>query len=51
MVPARRTASVDRMTTNRKALGLTVRTLSDVLGISPRDTQAAVWIAYRGRPD
>jgi hypothetical protein len=27
-----------------------VRTLSDVLGISPRDTQAAVWIAFRGSP-
>jgi hypothetical protein len=25
-----------------------VRTLSDVLGMTPRDTQAAVWIAYRG---
>jgi hypothetical protein len=27
-----------------------VYTLSDVLGISPRDTQAAVWIAFRGSP-
>ena len=27
-----------------------VHTLSDVLGISPRDTQAAVWIAFRGSP-
>lgn len=25
-----------------------IRTLSEVIGISPRDTQAAVWCAYRG---
>lgn len=25
-----------------------VRTVADVLGMSPRDTQAAIWIAYRG---
>lgn len=25
-----------------------VRSLGDVLGMTPRDTQAAVWIAYRG---
>jgi hypothetical protein len=27
-----------------------VNTLSEVIGLSPRDTQAAVWIAYRGTP-
>jgi hypothetical protein len=27
-----------------------VNTLSNVIGLSPRDTQAAVWIAYRGTP-
>ena len=25
-----------------------VRTVADVLGMNPRDTQAAIWIAYRG---
>ena len=28
-----------------------IRTLSEVIGISPRDTQAAVWCAYRGSGD
>jgi len=27
-----------------------VNTLGQVIGLSPRDTQAAVWIAYRGTP-
>ena len=32
----------------RNEIETAVRSLSDVLGITPRDTQAAVWIAYRG---
>jgi hypothetical protein len=32
----------------RTEIETAVRSLSDVLGITPRDTQAAVWIAYRG---
>jgi len=32
----------------RNEIESAVRSLSDVLGITPRDTQAAVWIAYRG---
>ncbi len=32
----------------RNEIETAVRSLSEVLGITPRDTQAAVWIAYRG---
>ena len=38
----------DIRTHMRTEIEAAVRSLSDVLGISPRDTQAAVWIAYRG---
>jgi len=38
----------DIRTHMRTEIETAVRSLSDVLGITPRDTQAAVWIAYRG---
>ncbi len=32
----------------RRDVETAVRTVADVIGMTPRDTQAAIWIAYRG---
>jgi hypothetical protein len=34
----------------RTKIEVAIRSLSDVFGTTPRDTQAAVWIAYRRSP-